>query len=38
MANPFYEDVDDAFRGVRVHVHASEHAYARTGPTTASAR
>ena len=27
MANPFYDDVDDAFRGVRVRVHTSEHSY-----------
>jgi hypothetical protein len=27
MANPFYDDVDDTFRGVRVRVHTSEHTY-----------
>ena len=27
MGNPFYDDVDDAFRGVRVRVHTSEHTY-----------
>jgi hypothetical protein len=27
MGNPFYDDVDDAFRGVRVRVHTSAHTY-----------
>lgn len=27
MTNPFYDDVDDAFRGVRVRVHTTEHTY-----------
>lgn len=29
MGNPFYDDVDDAFRGVRVRVHTDEHTYER---------
>lgn len=27
MGNPFYDDVDDTFRGVRVRVHTDEHIY-----------
>ena len=27
MGNPFYDDLDDAFRGVRVRVHTGEHTY-----------
>lgn len=27
MANPFYDDIDDTFRGVRVRVHTDEHTY-----------
>jgi hypothetical protein len=27
MGNPFYDDVDDTFRGVRVRVHTDEHTY-----------
>jgi hypothetical protein len=27
MGNPFYDDVDDTFRGVRVRAHTAEHSY-----------